>query len=184
MYFLVNASPLKPLDVVTINFAGPYIGHMMWRATFYVTLNPRSRSNNVKLCRYIGLMMQRHVQIQEVLPGGGGGPGLTVTSFFGVIFSPHLILQFFQRVSNGYFKENYNFPKFQRESKIFQGSNLFQGGGGGGPNAFFYRNPYNLWFSRGSGPPIPPLDPHLRGYWATFGVTLIPWSRSNNVFFL
>ena len=49
------------------------------------------------------------------------------------------------------------------------GSNIFQGGGGGptfsrgGPNANFYRNPYNLWFSRegGSGPPIPPLDPHM-----------------------
>ena len=28
-----------------------------------------------------------------------------------------------QRVSNGYLKENYNFPRFQR------GSNIFQGGG-------------------------------------------------------
>ena len=37
-------------------------------------------------------------------------------------------------------------------------SNFFQGGGGGGPNANFYRNPYTyLLFSRGggSGPPIP-----------------------------
>ena len=35
----------------------------------------------------------------------------------------------------------------------------------GGPNANSYRNPYNLCFSRGggggSGPPIPPLDPHM-----------------------
>ena len=31
-----------------------------------------------------------------------------------------------QRVSNGYFKENYIFLRFQR------GSNVFQGGGGGG----------------------------------------------------
>ena len=30
-------------------------------------------------------------------------------------------------------KENYNFPRFQRGSNIFQGaSNFFQGGGGGG----------------------------------------------------
>ena len=34
-----------------------------------------------------------------------------------------------------------------------------------GPIAILYRNPYNLWFSRGGGgpdpPPPPPLDPHL-----------------------
>ena len=42
------------------------------------------------------------------------------------------------------------------------------GGGGGGPMGNFYRNPYNLWFSRGGGgggggrPHIPPLDPHMR----------------------
>ena len=42
----------------------------------------------------------------------------------------------------------------QRGSNIFQmgGSNFFQGGGGG-PNANFYRNPYK--FSGGS---IPPLE--------------------------
>ena len=45
----------------------------------------------------------------------------------------------------------------------FRGGPTFSGGGGGGPNANFYRNPYNLWFSRegGSGPPIPLLDPHM-----------------------
>ena len=48
------------------------------------------------------------------------------------------------------------FPRLQR------GFNFFRGGGGV-PNANFYRNPYNLWFSRegGSGPPIPLLDPHM-----------------------
>ena len=43
-------------------------------------------------------------------------------------------------------------------------SNFFQGGGGeGGPNANFYRNPYTyLLFSRGSvRTPYPPLDPHM-----------------------
>ena len=48
--------------------------------------------------------------------------------------------------SNGYFKENYNFPRFQSGFIIFRGggeggSNI---GGGGGSNANFYRNPYNL----------------------------------------
>ena len=41
------------------------------------------------------------------------------------------------------------FPRFQRESNIFQG-------GGGGPNANFYRNPYNLSFSRGESGPLSP----------------------------
>ena len=40
---------------------------------------------------------------------------------------------------------------------------FFQGGGGGGPNANFYRNTYMyLLFSRGSvRTPYPPLDPHV-----------------------
>ena len=42
-------------------------------------------------------------------------------------------------------------PTFSR------GSNLFQGG----PNANFYRNPYNLCFSRGGGSPTP-LGPQMR----------------------
>ena len=49
-------------------------------------------------------------------------------------------------------------------SKFPEGVQHFPvGGGGGGPNAIFYRNPYNLWFSRGGGPDLlsPPLDPHL-----------------------
>ena len=47
-------------------------------------------------------------------------------------------------------------------STIFQGwgSNLFQGGGG--PNANFYRNPYNLLFSSGGvRTHYPPLDPYM-----------------------
>ena len=52
-----------------------------------------------------------------IFAGGGGGGGSrpdcqkTVLTCF---FSPQLILQFLQRVSNGYFKENYSFPWFQR----------------------------------------------------------------------
>ena len=43
------------------------------------------------------------------------------------------------------------------------GVKLFQGGGGG-PNADFFKNPYTyLVFSRGGGvrTPYPPLDPHM-----------------------
>ena len=52
---------------------------------------------------------------------------------------PQLILQFLQRVSNGYSEENYNFPWFQRgggggggEATFARGVQLFPGGGGGG----------------------------------------------------
>ena len=49
-----------------------------------------------------------------------------------------------------YFRESYNFSMFQSRS------NIFQGGVGGGPNANFYRNPYNVIFQGGgSGPPTP-----------------------------
>ena len=56
-------------------------------------------------------------------------------------FSHQLLLQFTEG-SNSFITE-----------KTFQGSIIFQGGGGdptffqwggGGPNAYFYRNPYNL----------------------------------------
>ena len=53
-----------------------------------------------------------------------------------------------------YFKENCDFPRFQRGptfsswgggSNVLQGVQLFPGGGGGGgPNANFYRDPYKL----------------------------------------
>ena len=39
-------------------------------------------------------------------------------------------------------QRNYAFPRLQRGSKIFQGVQHFPGVGG--PNANFYRNPYNL----------------------------------------
>ena len=56
-------------------------------------------------------------------------------TFFSVL---SLIILVLQRVSNGYFKENYNFPRFQRGSEGVQhfpggggeGSSFFQGGGG------------------------------------------------------
>ena len=69
-------------------------------------------------------------------------------------FSLQLILQFTDWGPVFYYRENYTFSKDPEGVQHFQG-------GGGGPNAYFYKNPYNLWFSRGSGPPIPPLVPHM-----------------------
>ena len=54
--------------------------------------------------RYLDDILQSRLDCQK-----------TALTFF--LFSPQLIFQF-------YFKENYNFPRFQR------GSNIFQGGGG------------------------------------------------------
>ena len=89
----------------------------------------------------------KHAQIQEFLPVGGGGgcPGPTARKQLGLFFffSPQLILQFYIGLSIVYLKEKYNFPGFQRGSNIFQGcsyifqgwstnfqgSNIFQGGG-------------------------------------------------------
>ena len=52
-----------------------------------------------------------------------------------------------------------------------EGSIIFQGGvklfpGGGGPNAYFFRNPCTyLLFSRGGvRTPYPPLDPHMGNF--------------------
>ena len=61
------------------------------------------------------------------------------------------------------FKEIYHFSRFQR------GSNIFQGGGGvqlfpGGSNSLFpIETHITCDFPGGSGPPVPPLDPHLPG---------------------
>ena len=76
-----------------------------------------------------------------------------------MFFSPQLILQFTKGVQWFYNRENYPFLRIQRGSNFFQGVQIFPGGGG--PNAYFYRNPYNLWFSRrggGCGHEIPGQD--------------------------
>ena len=82
-----------------------------------------------------------------------------LTTFF-------LVLNLFYSFTEGvqYFKENLNFPRFQR------GSNIFQVGWGGGPNIFpegpnanFYRNGYKVVIFQGGPDPTPPLDPRMFG---------------------
>ena len=70
--------------------------------------------------------------------------------FFFFFFSPQLILQ----KSNGQFQRNLSF------FKVPEGSNILQGGGG--PNCLFpIETHITCDFPGGSGPPVPPLDPHL-----------------------
>ena len=87
-----------------------------------------------------------HARVPEFLSGGWGPRRLPENSS-DVFFSFFLIL-------------NFNILQFYRGCLMviskktilfqgFRGSPTFSRGGGGGPNANFYRNPYNLSFSRG-----------------------------------
>ena len=108
-----------------------------------------------------------HVRIQEFLSGGGGGVQVSLTKkalatfffFFFFFFSPQLILQ----KLNGQFQRNLSFSRFQRGSNIFHfpgGVQLFPGGS----NCLFSIETHitcEFPGGGGSGPPAPPLDPHL-----------------------
>ena len=74
-----------------------------------------------------------------------------------LFFAFFLVLGLVYRSQMVNFKEKYHFSRFRRGVQIFPGgSNFFQGGGGGVRLLIPYRNPNNLWFSRGgSGPPAP-----------------------------
>ena len=91
---------------------------------------------------------------------GGRRHNALIQEFLSVLFSPQLILQFKEGFQWFYCWENYTYtlPRIQRRSIIFRGGGvqLFPGGGGG-PNANFYRNPYTyLLFSRGCPDPLSP----------------------------
>ena len=104
--------------------------------------------------------VSRHARIQE-FSSGVGGPGPSVIKIpdnvFIVLFL--VVLPLFYRMPMVYFKENYNFPRFQRGSNIFsRGGSTFSRGGGGGVQLLIpYWIPYNLSFSRGVRAPCPPL---------------------------
>ena len=95
--------------------------------------------------------------------GGGGGSRPDGQRTVWTTFFLFLVLNLFYNWQRG--------PMVLLQRKLYfakdpEGSNIiFQGarvqliqGGGRGPNANFYKNRYNLWFSRGwSEPPPPPL---------------------------
>ena len=105
-----------------------------------------------------------HAQIQEFSPGGSRSNWQKSSdNVFFFFFFFLLVLSLFYRSQMVYFKENYHFHGSRGGPTFTRGVQLLSGGGGC-PIAYSYRNPYNLWFSRGgggSGPPVPPLDPHL-----------------------
>ena len=61
---------------------------------------------------------------------GGGGPGPTAGKqsgqrfFFFFFYTPELILQLTEGVQWFYYRENYNFLRIQRGSRIFQGEGV------------------------------------------------------------
>ena len=82
------------------------------------------------------------------------------------------------------FEENYHFSRFQRGSNIFGGEGggvqLFPGGGGS--NCLYpIETHITCDFPGGSGPPDPPLDPHLLS--RPDGDSFFPFSRRWVVFF-
>ena len=111
-----------------------------------------------------------HARIQEFSSGGVGVGGsrsvwykkLWQCFFFFFFF---LVLSLFYRSQMVNFREIYHFSRFQRGSNIFQrGSNFFL--------LVPYRNPYNLWFSRGGGPD--PLSPLWIRTWVWYLIVSIP----------
>ena len=70
---------------------------------------------------------------------------------------------FYSGLSMVYFKENYNFPRFQRGSNIFQGGEGVQLFPGGVYILICIETHRTCDFPGGSRSPIPPLDPHLVG---------------------
>ena len=79
------------------------------------------------------------------------------------------------------FEENYHFSRFQR------GSNIFHGGGvqlfpGGFNSLYPIETHITSGFPGGSGPPDPPLDPHLLSRPA--GDSFFPLSRRWVVLFI
>ena len=104
-------------------------------------------------------MQFSHARIQE-FPSGGGGvrdslKKKALTFFFLFLF--FLVLSLFYKSQMVNFIEIYHFLRFQMGSNIFQGGPTFSRGV---QLLIPYRNPYNVIF-QSSGPPVPPLDPHL-----------------------
>ena len=95
-------------------------------------------------------------RILEFSSGGGEGSRSVWQKALTTIF---LVLSLFYRSQMVNFKEIYRFSRLQMGSNFFQGVQPFPGGV---QLLIPYRNPFNLWFSRGGpDPQPPPLDPHL-----------------------
>ena len=102
--------------------------------------------------------VSRHERIQEFSSGGGSRSICHKNPWQHVFLVLFLVgLHLFYRMPMVYFKENYNFPRFQRGFNIFSrgGVQLFLGGGGS--NCLFPIEAHiTCVFPVGSGPLAPP----------------------------
>ena len=117
----------------------------------------------------------RHARIREFLSGGGGTTGLMARKqpgqcFFLLLlllfFRPQLtVLQFTEGVQRFYytilFQGSRGGPTFSREVQHFPGGSNFFQGGGGVKMVISIKTHITCHFPGGSGPPFPPLDPHM-----------------------
>ena len=125
-----------------------------------------------------------------------GGPGQSDKKALTTFFFFFLVLSLFDRSQMVNFKVIYHFSRFQRGSNIFQGGGggpTFSRGGGGGVQLLIpYRNPYNLWFSRGGPDPLSPSGSALahRGQtnrisvWPQHNVVVHGFSRDDKKVFM
>ena len=156
-----------------------YCEMLLWREmdslqllTLYLTLTPIFSGRKAKINLHTTPKLTVVMPISCLLPcadprilvrwGGGGGSTsiwqnkkLWQRCLFVVFFCFCL----FYRSQMVNFKEKYNFSWFRRGLNLSRGGNFFQGGGS---LLVPYRNPNNLWFSRGCPDPLSStLDPHL-----------------------
>ena len=138
-----------------------YCAMLQWREmdslqplTLYLTLAPIFSGRKAKINLHTTSKWTVVIRIGCLLPCavpesfvmGWGGPRqsdkkkLWQRCLF--VFCFFLVLGLFYRSQMVNFKEKYHFSRFRRGSKFFQG-------GGGGQLLTPYRNPNNLWFSRG-----------------------------------
>ena len=120
--------------------------------------NTNQYNINGLLCTYTTAMLQPHfISCRGVSGAGDNMRGSRNFCQFYLVLSLFYSLQ---RGSNGFIAEK-TIPILYKGSR---GGPLFSRGGGiqfflggGGPNAYFYRNPYTyLLFSRGCTDPLPP----------------------------
>ena len=96
-----------------------------------------------------------------------GGPGQSDKKGSDNVF---FFLSLFYRSQMVIFKEIYHFSRFQGGPTFSRGGGgrTFSRGGGGGSNCLFpIETHITCDFPGGSGPPVPPLDPHLLLYTQT-----------------
>ena len=93
-------------------------------------------------------------RIQEFSSEGGGGGEGSRSVWQKSSENDFLVLSLFYTSQMVNFKEIYRFSRLQMGSNFFQGVQLFPGGV---QLLIPYRNPFDLWFSRGGPDPLPPL---------------------------